>query len=130
MSDAAIQMGQTLKIAFGNFALAMTDITIGHVLESVELSPEADITGIKDKRGATVTQIIQDPRTRYRVTIALMATTTTIEPPAKGEVMTVTPVSGAAAAYFVDASSSAVNSGVTRWTLDLIKEASMTYVDA
>ena len=121
---APVQTGDvTYRLGFGSLSYA------GYLPEDgIESATDADEFTIKDERGAVETVVIQDKRRTFRGTFLIKVDSATdFVPPKPGATVTLTPPEGTSTKYRCVAASVVSSRGVARLTLDLIKEASMTY---
>lgn len=119
---AATQVGTTLKISFGAFSYT------GYVPQDCTVKKDDNnVEVIRDADGATFTKILMDPFKEVQFTCVILGATGSIEPPAKGSTVTMTPPEGTSTAFYVEAASVASSPGAARLSLTLHKETSMTY---
>jgi hypothetical protein len=122
MSDAAVQKGTTLKIAFGSFEYT------GYVPEDglTWKKPAGNVVEITDTNGAMMTKIIMDPRDEFSMSLIILDTGD-ITPPIQGATITITDPDGDSIACMVNDATVTFAREHTRLSLDLVKEGSMTY---
>ena len=124
MSDAAIQKGTSLIIAFGSFSFT------GYVPEDglTWSKPAGNITPVTDEHGAMMTKIIQDPRDAFKMTLIVKTTGGTTTPAIAGATITILdPTAGSSLACFCNSDEVSFSRGYLKRILDLVKEGSMTY---
>jgi len=119
---AATQKGTTLMIAFGSLAYT------GYVpQDATSAKPDANEEINRNADGATFNKILMDPTTEFSGTFIILGATGSITPPAQGDTVTLTPPQGTSTAWYCRSASVAFAAGASRLSLDLVKEASMTY---
>lgn len=115
----AVQKGQQWKLSYGDLAYT------GYMPTAWSIKTEdSDDEIIPDERGATITHILRNPR-RTMSGDLLIKDTGSITPPEKGSYVWLHgPDDAAAKYYYVDDSSVAFSTGVTRLSLSLLLEDS------
>lgn len=117
----AVQKGEQWKIEYADLELAGYMPTAWNIKTS-----DADDEAIPDERGATITHILRNPR-RTMSGDLLIKDTGSITPPAKGSYVWLQgPDDAAAKYYYVEDSSVAFSTSVTRLSLSVLLEDSQS----
>lgn len=118
---AQVQKGTTLLVGFGSYVYS------GYIPETITVTkPDGNVEVHRDVNGATMTKILMDPCVKINMTTVI--STGSAACPAEGTTVTLTPPEGTSVGYYAGPGCSvAYAPGATKLTLDLIKEASMTY---
>jgi hypothetical protein len=119
----SVQQGGPVKAAYGSFAY------VGYIPEDglQWKKPLGNVEEITDKDGAMFCKILMDQRDEFTMDLIILDTGD-ITPPSQGEAITLTDPAGNSVTAMVNDATSTFNRGNTKLALDLVKEASMTYV--
>ena len=120
---AAVQKGTTLKIAFGSF------VYTGYIPDDglTWTAPAGNQEDITDEDGAMETKIIMDPRDEFSMSLIIKDTGGSITPPIQGAAVTITDPAATSITCMVNSASVAFARAHSVLSLDLVKEATMTY---
>ena len=89
MSDAMVQEGESLQIAFGSFAYT------GYIPEDgLVWSKPREVEEVYDENNSIVTLIISRPRDQFDVSLIIKTTSGDITPPVAGTEVTITDPDG------------------------------------
>jgi len=122
MSDAQVQVGTTLKVGFGSFALT------GYVPEDgMSLKKPRAVEIITDVNGARMSKIITEPRDEFDMTLIILDTGGSIVPPAVGSTFAFTDPSGnSVSGMFEDGDVQHARS-YTKLNASVVNEPDITY---
>jgi len=116
----AVQIGVEYLIGIGNM------VYLTHTVKSVGISSSATETEHTDERGATDSVLLQNPAVTLDLTVDLVGTSTTFNPPLVGDVISVKgPDDATAVGYRVKSANTKPSDGVASRDISLIREDSM-----
>lgn len=115
----AVQKGTQWLIGFGSHAYT------GYMPESIEQGTVSTDTDIPDERGATQTILSQNPGKTLSGTWLIKSTGGSLTPPAKNEIVTLTPPTGTSTKYRTLDAKVRTTRGVAQLTMSLIREDGM-----
>src|SRR3990167_1845186 len=117
---AQVLKGTTVLVGFRSWSWT------GFVPESVRVSyPNKNVQEVPDANGATQTKILMDPSTK--ISLDVIITTGSYDPPIHGEIVSLTPPKGAPVSFFVESAETTHIPGALKLSLEMVKEDSMSY---
>jgi hypothetical protein len=121
---SAVQQGTALKIGFASFSYT------GYIPDDglTWKKPLGNVEEHTDGDGAMLTKILMDQRDEFSVEFIILDATGDITPPSEGTAVTFTDPDNTSVTAFVTEAPTTFNRGAAKLSLDLVKEASMTYV--
>jgi len=124
MSDAIVQLGTSLMISAGSFAIS------GHFISedgSMSWTKVREIKEIMDINGATFTKLLKNPKQEFSGTLTVLATVGTYTPLQVGTAVSITDMDGASLNVMIEEWTPDFTSEDVKIAVKFVKEDSMTY---